>query len=145
MYRLKHLTANSLAFSSDGKAFAIFFYFYLFEGFVSCLISDHSNCCSFAPRRWSSSLRSTRARKLQNTWPAILASFWWYIGLVSKSDLTSRNTRSTRQSSLYLTATRSVGNLVLVTSTHLISKRASAFTLAGSIRALSLANLRYLR
>ena len=115
------------------------------RAFKSCLISAHSKRWPAFDRRRSSSLRRTRARKLQNTWPRIVRSFWWKIGRVVSSDLTSRKTFSTRHSSLYFRATCSAERSVLVLSTHLPSKRASYLIRFSSMLVLPFSIFTYLR
>ena len=89
------------------------------RAFKSCLISAHSKRWPACDKCRSSSLRSTIAKKLQNTWPRIVASLLWKIGRVSNSDLTSRKTLSSCHNFFYLSATWDEGKFVLVVNTHL--------------------------
>src|SRR6516225_8532697 len=54
-------------------------------------MSAHSQLCPAAARRSSSSLRRTRARNEQKTWPRMVSSYLWKIGRVASNALAVRN------------------------------------------------------
>src|SRR6516165_5939074 len=64
-------------------------------------MSAHSQPSPAAARRSSSSLRRTRARNEQNTWPRMVSSYLWKIGRVASSALAVRKMSSTIQRSRY--------------------------------------------
>ncbi len=75
-YCLEDFAAHALALASDRHSSAIFFDGHLLKGFQVLLdvgpLEDVAGKVQFNCR--SSSLRSTRARKLQKTWPRMVRS-----------------------------------------------------------------------
>src|SRR5262249_24803238 len=106
---------------------------------VSVSESRSAMICGQEPERASAAMRSssaffsTSARKLQNTWPRVVASSLWKIGRVESRCLAVRKVCSTVHNCLEQSMASSGLRSVLVRSTKMPSNFLSSSTLSGSI------------